>query len=76
MSVSSKILPSLYLITPDFDIANETDLFIHQLKQSLISGIRLVQQQMVLLHGFIKKSQTTPKDDLHTALNRLKQIRS
>jgi phage-related protein len=34
-------------------------------------------EKMVLLHGFIKKSQTTPKDDLQMALNRLKQqIRS
>lgn len=36
----------------------------------------VIGEHMVLLHGFIKKSQTTPKDDLHTALNRLKQIRS
>ena len=31
---------------------------------------------MVLLHGFIKKSQTMPKDDLSVAKNRLKQLRS
>ncbi|MGB6103710.1 MAG: type II toxin-antitoxin system RelE/ParE family toxin [Pusillimonas sp.] len=31
---------------------------------------------MVLLHGFIKKSQTTPADDLEIAKNRLKQIRN
>ncbi|GAC1329657.1 MAG: hypothetical protein NVSMB28_26700 [Collimonas sp.] len=30
---------------------------------------------MVLLHGFIKKSQATPKDDLKTASNRKKKIR-
>jgi phage-related protein len=36
----------------------------------------VIGEHMVLLHGFIKKSQTTPKDDLDTALNRLKQIRS
>ncbi len=28
---------------------------------------------MVLLHGFIKKSQATPKDDLKTANNRKKK---
>lgn len=30
-------------------------------------------KQMVLLHGFIKKSQATPKEDLQTAIKRLKQ---
>lgn len=30
---------------------------------------------MVLLHGFIKKSQGTPKNDLELALDRLKQLR-
>ncbi len=36
----------------------------------------VMDEQMVLLHGFIKKSQGTPKGDLKTALNRLKKIRS
>lgn len=30
---------------------------------------------MVLLHGFIKKSQATPKDDLELARSRLKNLR-
>jgi phage-related protein len=30
---------------------------------------------MVLLHGFIKKSQATPTDDLETAKARMKQLR-
>jgi phage-related protein len=30
---------------------------------------------MVLLHGFIKKSQRTPLDDLQLARERLKQLR-
>lgn len=30
---------------------------------------------MVLLHGFIKKQQTTPKPDLDSAKNRLKQLK-
>ncbi|WP_139227213.1 type II toxin-antitoxin system RelE/ParE family toxin [Collimonas sp. OK307] len=30
---------------------------------------------MVLLHGFIKKSQAAPKDDLKTAGNRKKKMR-
>jgi phage-related protein len=31
---------------------------------------------MVLLHGFIKKSQAIPKEDLDVAKARLKQVRS
>lgn len=31
--------------------------------------------EMVLLHGFIKKSQATPKEDLGLAKQRLKQVR-
>jgi phage-related protein len=30
----------------------------------------------VLLHGFVKKSQKIPADELATALNRLKQLRA
>lgn len=33
----------------------------------------VIGEKMVLLHGFIKKSQATPKEELQTALNRLKQ---
>ncbi|MCL2657672.1 MAG: type II toxin-antitoxin system RelE/ParE family toxin [Betaproteobacteria bacterium] len=32
-------------------------------------------QVMVLLHGFIKKSQSTPKEDLSLAKSRLKQMK-
>jgi phage-related protein len=32
--------------------------------------------EMLLLHGFIKKSQKTPKDDLAMARNRLRKFRS
>jgi hypothetical protein len=31
---------------------------------------------MVLLHGFVKKSQATPSEDLHTAVHRLQQLAS
>lgn len=31
---------------------------------------------LVLLHGFIKKSDKTPKDDLELAKQRIKQLRS
>jgi phage-related protein len=36
----------------------------------------VVSSVMVLLHGFIKKSAATPKDDLALAKSRLKQLRS
>ena len=32
-------------------------------------------EQMVLLHGFIKKTQKTPKTDLDLAIKRFKEIR-
>ena len=35
----------------------------------------LVGQRIVMLHGFIKKSQKIPADDLQAALVRLKQLR-
>ena len=33
----------------------------------------IVDQEIVLLHGFIKKTQKTPKDDLDLAIRRKKQ---
>ena len=36
----------------------------------------IVDQRMALLHGFVKKSQKTPKPDLELALKRLKEIAS
>ncbi|WP_045535208.1 type II toxin-antitoxin system RelE/ParE family toxin [Serpentinimonas maccroryi] len=36
----------------------------------------VVGQTMVLLHGFIKKSQATPTDELDIAKRRLQQLRS
>ncbi len=35
----------------------------------------LDKSNMVLLHGFIKKTQKTPKEDIDIAINRLKQLR-
>lgn len=35
----------------------------------------VIEDQMVLLHGFIKKSQKTPKPDLDLALRRLKEVK-
>jgi phage-related protein len=34
----------------------------------------IIGNQMVLLHGFVKKSQKTPKPDLETARKRLKLV--
>lgn len=36
----------------------------------------MLDERMALLHGFIKKSQKTPKSDLDLALKRLKELRS
>lgn len=48
-----------------------------QLKDHIARVFFTVQgQAMILLHGFIKKSQTTPQSDLDLAKNRLKQLRS
>jgi phage-related protein len=35
----------------------------------------LHENHIVLLHGFIKKTQATPKDDLDLAVKRMKQIK-
>lgn len=35
----------------------------------------VVGDDMVLLHGFIKKSQETPQEDLEMARERLRQLR-
>lgn len=34
----------------------------------------VVGSDMVLIHGFVKKSQKTPKEDLQTARSRLKEF--
>jgi phage-related protein len=34
------------------------------------------ERQMVLLHGFIKKTQQTPEDDLDLAVRRQKEVKS
>ncbi|MHB8761570.1 MAG: type II toxin-antitoxin system RelE/ParE family toxin [Coriobacteriia bacterium] len=35
----------------------------------------LVGQQVMVLHGFVKKSQATPKRDLEIARRRMKEVR-
>ncbi len=34
----------------------------------------IVENYMVLLHGFIKKTQKTPKEEIALALKRMKEI--
>jgi len=34
----------------------------------------VIEERMVLLHGFIKKTQKTPKIDIDLALKRMKEI--
>jgi phage-related protein len=56
----------------------ETDLW--EIRIHLVSGIARLffsvsGNTMLLLHGFIKKSPTTPKQELELAKNRLKQSR-
>jgi phage-related protein len=36
----------------------------------------IFDRRMVLLHGFVKKTQRTPKPDLDLAVKRLKEITS
>jgi len=36
----------------------------------------VVDEQMVLLHGFVKKTRKTPKPELDLALQRMKEITS
>lgn len=36
----------------------------------------VIEERMVLLHAFIKKSQKTPKSDLDLALKRMKEVKS
>jgi phage-related protein len=34
----------------------------------------IAQGEMILLHGFIKKSQKTPQSDLALAIRRMKEV--
>ena len=50
-----------------------------EVRSSISSGIARVfftvmDKTMILLHGFVKKSQKTPQNELDTALHRLKNL--
>jgi phage-related protein len=36
----------------------------------------LVGKRIVMLHSFIKKTQKTPANDLHLAINRMKEVKN
>jgi len=51
-----------------------------EVRVNILDGIARVlftvdKNLMILLHGFIKKSQKTPENELETAINRLNQYR-
>jgi len=37
--------------------------------------VTLLNNKIILLHGFIKKTEKTPKDDMNLAINRMKQLK-
>ena len=62
-------------------LVRKMELGLWEVRCSVADGIARVlfttlDGTMVLLHGFIKKSQKTPEPDLKAARNRLKQLRS
>ena len=59
-------------------LVRKMDADLWEIRISLVSGIARIfftvsGNTMLLLHGFIKKSQATPKSELELAKNRLKQ---
>ena len=63
MPVVRKIEPGLWEVRSRIHIGIARTLF------------TVVGTDIVLLHGFVKKSQKIPKDDLQTARARLKDLR-
>ena len=62
-------------------VVRKLDRDLWEVRSTLSSSISRVlftiqDRTIVLLHGFIKKSQKTPKRDLDLALNRLKSLQS
>ena len=55
---------------------------LYEIRSNLRSGrisrvlFTVAGSRMVLLHGFVKKTQKTPKPDLDTALKRQKEVTS
>ena len=56
----------------------ETDLW--EIRMTITDGIcriffTIAENTMILLHGFVKKSQKTPQNELETAKNRLRMFK-
>jgi phage-related protein len=61
-------------------LVRKIDVGIWEIRSNLPSGIVRIMftvedNALILLHGFIKKSQKTPLDDLQLARTRLRQLR-
>jgi phage-related protein len=74
----------IYLVQDNFPVNNtlveklDTDLW--EIRSHITDGIARIiftldGETLVLLHGFIKKSQKTPKQDIKVAKSRLKDYR-
>ena len=61
-------------------LARKMDVDLWEIRSSISSGIArtfftVYQKKIVLLHGFVKKSQKTPSNELATAKRRLNKLR-
>jgi len=61
-------------------LARKMDADLWELRSTISSGIArtfftVYQKKIVLLHGFVKKSQKTPSNELATAKRRLNKLR-
>jgi phage-related protein len=61
-------------------LARKMDTDLWELRSTISSGIArtfftVYQKKIVLLHGFVKKSQKTPSNELATAKRRLNKLR-
>lgn len=61
-------------------LARKMDINLWELRSTTSSGIArtfftVYQKKIVLLHGFVKKSQKTPSNELATAKRRLNKLR-
>jgi phage-related protein len=61
-------------------LARKMDADLWELRSTISSGIArtfftVYQKKIVLLHGFVKKSQNTPSNELATAKRRLNKLR-
>jgi phage-related protein len=63
MPVARHLFKGLWEVRTDLD---------HRIARVLFT---LYEDQIVLLHGFIKKTQATPKNDLDLAIKRMKEIK-